>query len=84
MQTIWRSQQEQRTANDNQRVLDPSVEWLDWTVTMKAKPRKCVALVFRQFKPGTTSKQGFVHTKTVYYPYDPVLKSLVGFIVNTP
>ena len=76
-----------RTANGNQKVLDRSVAWLEWTVTMKAKPRKCVALGFRQFKPGATSKQGFVpHTKTVYSPYDPRLKIAgkpVGFIVNT-
>ena len=31
-----------KTPQGNQRALDLAGEWLDWTQTMKAKPRKCI------------------------------------------
>jgi hypothetical protein len=62
-----------RRAVDNQRVLDRMVEWLQWSVTMRAKPRKCVHLAFRQFK-GKAPSGGFTPLRDVVYsPYDAQL-----------
>lgn len=58
----------------NQKVLDRTDQWLEWTETMKAKPKKCVSLAYRQFKRGVTSSKGFTPIDdTVYAPYDPLL-----------
>ena len=60
------------TSKSNQKVLDQTDTWLDWTKTMKAKPAKCVSAAFRQFTNG--SNNGFIPlTGTVYAPYDPIL-----------
>ena len=41
---------------------------------MKAKPRKCVYLAFRQFRKHAKSRDGFTQLKnSVYSPYDPKL-----------
>ena len=41
---------------------------------MKAKPRKCVSLAFRQFRKGVTSRDGYIpFHNTIYSPYDPKL-----------
>lgn len=51
---------------------------------MKAKPRKCKSLAFRQFKPDDRSN--FTPRKsTAYSPFDPKLKidgKNVGYLVN--
>ena len=46
------------TAKDNQLLLDRTDIWLSWSDTMKAKPRKCVSLAFRQFRKGCKSRDG--------------------------
>ena len=62
------------TAKDNQLLLDRTDKWLVWTETMKAKPRKCVSLAFRQFRKHAKSRDGFTQLKnSVYSPYDPKL-----------
>ena len=38
------------TPRSHQIVLDEVDKWLSWTKTMRAKPRKCVSLAFRQFR----------------------------------
>ena len=63
-----------RTKKDNQLVLDRTDMWLEWTKTMKAKPKKCVSTAFRQFKPGMKPKDGCIPlTDHVFSPYDPCL-----------
>ena len=65
-----------------QLALDKTNEWLNWTQTMAAKPKKCVSLAFRQFRKGAPSKQGFVAVQdTVYSAYDPKL-TITGQPVN--
>jgi hypothetical protein len=75
-----------KTAAENQVALDRMVVWLDWTGTMKAKPKKCIATAFRQFKRGTKSINNFKpYHDTVYSLYNPCLKikgHLVGFIMD--
>lgn len=62
------------TSKNNQKVLNRTDEWLDWTKTMRAKPTKCISLAYRQFKP-ETNQLGFVPlSNTIYAPYDPLLK----------
>ena len=61
-----------RKPRDNQVVLDRMVTWLDWTVTMKAKPRKCVSLAYRQFRRGSSSQYTPLQD-TIYAPFDPKL-----------
>lgn len=71
-----------RTPAGHQRALDRTNVWLDWTITMKAKPKKCVSLAFRQFRRGAESTRGFVPVKsTIYSPYDPKL-SIAGKPIN--
>lgn len=61
------------TSNDNQKLIDRTDIWLLWTRTMKAKPRKCISLAYRQFKPDG-NQMGFVPlTNNIYAPYDPLL-----------
>ena len=69
---------------DNQIVLNHMVKWLDWTVTMKAKPKKCVSLGYRQFKRGSVSAYTPL-SENIYAPFDPLLEisgQPVRFIVN--
>ena len=62
------------TPRGHQRVLCRTDVWLKWTKTMKAKPKKCVSLAFRQFKRGVDSKLGYVPVSdTIYSAYDPLL-----------
>ena len=57
-------------------------DWLNWTDTMRAKPKKCVTAAWRQFHKGSTSRSGFVPiTDTIYAPYDPLL-TIAGKPVN--
>lgn len=62
------------TPRGHQRVLNKTMIWLDWTKTMRAKPKKCVSLAWRQFKRGAISKEGYVPVSdTIYSAYDPLL-----------
>ena len=63
-----------RTKKDNQLVLNRTDKWLQWTKTMRAKPKKCVSTAMRQFIPGNKPRDGCVPlSDTVYAPYDPLL-----------
>ena len=65
---------ETKNAVGNQIVCDAADEWLQWTATMKAKPRKCVALGFKQFDPRTKSENFTpVFPGKKFSPYDPKL-----------
>jgi hypothetical protein len=60
-------------ASHNQQVLNRMDTWLTWSITMHAKPRKCVHLAFRQFDPRTPSWGLTPHRNTKYSPYDAKL-----------
>jgi len=61
------------TPQGHQRVLNKTQTWLDWA-QMRAKPKKCVSLAFRQFKRGVTSQAGYKPVSdTIYSAYDPLL-----------
>lgn len=63
-----------KNAVSNQTVLDRTDVWLEWTVTMAAKPKKCVTSAYRQFPRGSKPLRGFQPlADTVYAPYDPLL-----------
>ena len=48
-------------------------KFLEWTVTMKAKPRKCIAVGFRQFDHRTDSGQYTKHHSTKWSAFDPIV-----------
>ena len=60
------------TPDDNQVCIDAFSKATDWTVTMKAKPKKCFSLAFRLFKKGEKScYKKVLHTQ--YSSFDPLL-----------
>lgn len=63
-----------RNAKDNQIALNATDTWLDWSGTMKAKPRKCVSLGMRQFDR-RVKRHSFdpVFPELTYSPFDPRL-----------
>ena len=65
-----------RTPDGNQKACDRVVEWLDWTVSMKAKPRKCVSMGMRQFDRRIkchTLDPAKGYEGLTYAPFDPKL-----------
>lgn len=46
-------------------------KFLSWTKTMRAKPKKCVAVGFRKFDPRSDSGRFQPLTSTIYSPFDP-------------
>ena len=74
-----------KTPQGNQKALDITDRWLDWTGTMAAKPKKCVALACRKFYAVHKYKLVPFSDNKSYSAYDPqlVIKGQpVGFIVN--
>jgi len=61
-----------KTPDDNQLCIDAFSKATDWTVTMKAKPKKCFSLAFRLFKKGEKSRYKKV-LLTRYSSFDPLL-----------
>ena len=59
------------TPDDNQLCIDAFSKATDWTVTMKAKPRKCFSLAFRLFKGEKSRYTKVLHTQ--YSSFDPLL-----------
>ena len=45
--------------------------FLEWSKTMRAKPRKCIAMGFRQFDKRTDSGKYKKHKNVKYAPFDP-------------
>lgn len=60
-------------SQDNQLVCDETNKWLHWTVTMAAKPKKCVSLGFRQFDPRSEASSFTPYSATKYTAFDPQL-----------
>ena len=61
----------------HQLVLDKANAWLDWTGTMRAKPKKCICMAFRQFRKDAPRSKFVKVDKTIYSVYDPQL-SIAG------
>jgi len=76
-----------KNATDNQYICDKTNAWLEWSVTMKAKPNKCVTLGFmiRKFHKNIKMEYFKPVTDTIYSPFDPGLKingQPMRFILN--
>ena len=75
-----------RTSAKNQKALDVTDRFLDWTETMNAKPKKCVSYAAKQFDTRNVSTLPFEgHKGTRYTPFDPLLTiggKKIGFIVT--
>jgi len=77
-----------KDSKSNQIVCDTTNAWLDWTVTMKAKPKKCVSLGLKQFDNRIKSET-FVPTYPgmTYSPFDPKLtidNKPMNYILSDP
>ena len=58
----------------NQEALDKTDTFLQWTATMKAKPKKCVSFAARQFSSRNVTKLPFEkYQETIYSPFNPLL-----------
>ena len=74
-----------RDTDSNQAGLDRTVKWLDWTETMRAKPKKCVSLGFRKFDTRIQCENFVPVRDSIYSPFDPrlTIKGVpVGFILD--
>jgi len=74
-----------RNAHDMQKAVNLTNEWLKWTVTMKAKPSKCISLGFKLFEKKIKSEKFTPLTNSVYSPFDPgitINDQVIKFIVN--
>ena len=58
----------------HQEVLLQVDDWLDWTMTMRAKPAKCVCLGFRQFRRDAPVSEYVPVDDSIYSAYYPQLK----------
>ena len=76
-----------RSPRANQKACDLTIKFLKWTVTMKAKPKKCVSLGFRQFDPRPKTRRVVfeAYNQTKYSAFDPKIiidDQAVKFIVD--
>ena len=75
-----------KTAAGNQIACDRVASWLNWTVTMRAKPKKCVQLGLKQFDKRNIHNSEFVpFSNTKFSPFDAKLTiggEPMQFIVN--
>ena len=60
-----------RTPEGLQEACDVADVFLKWSKTMKAKPRKCIAVGFRQFDKRSDSGKYKRHYNLKYTPFDP-------------
>ena len=71
---------------DCQHAVNQCALWLLWTVTMKAKPKKCISMAMKKFDPRTQiEKFRPVYDDKVYSPFDPGLLidgSRMAFILD--
>jgi hypothetical protein len=75
------------TPEGHQLVINKVDSWLNWTKTMRAKPKKCVSLAFRQFRKGAPPSRYVKVQKTDYSAYDPKISiagKLMNFILRDP
>ena len=61
------------TPEGHQIVLNAADDWLNWTLTMRAKPKKCVCLAFRQFRKNAPPSKYSKVDESIYSVYDPQL-----------
>ena len=70
-----------KTAQGNQACCDAAFTWLNWTVTMHAKPRKCISSGMKRFNNYKNEKFKPIHEDKTYSPFDPKL-SIAGKPMN--
>ena len=76
-----------RSPQTNQKACDLTIKFLKWTVTMRAKPKKCVSVGFRQFDPRPKTRRLVfeAYNQTKYSAFDPKIiidDQAVKFIVD--
>jgi hypothetical protein len=74
-----------KTPDGNQTACDRSNDWLKWTETMAAKPRKCVSLAMKQFDRRYPCTRFTPYETTKYSAFDPKLQIAgkpIRFIVD--
>lgn len=62
-----------KNTKGNQICCDKSVEWFEWTKTMKVKPPKCVSFAMKRFNDYKNELFEQVHQDATYSPFDPKL-----------
>lgn len=62
-----------QTPEGHQLVLDRTDVWLEWSKTMRAKPKKCVCMAYRQFRKSAPPSKFTKVDDTIYSVYDPML-----------
>ena len=62
-----------KTPEGHQLVLDRTDVWLEWLKTMRAKPKKCVCMAYRQFRKSAPPSKFTKVDDTIYSVYDPML-----------
>ncbi len=74
-----------KTPAGNQKAINRTSLWLDWTKTMAAKPRKCISFAMKQF-PRRMKKHSFTPaTNLCYSIFDPKLQisgKQMAFLLN--
>jgi hypothetical protein len=70
-----------KNAQGNQTCCDATDKWLRWTVTMRAKPRKCISFGMKRFNNYKTEKFKPIRKNRTYSPFDPKL-SIAGKPMN--
>ena len=73
------------TPKGNQLALNTTQRFLDWTKTMRAKPKKCISMGWRQFDNRTDSGEYTKYNTTVYSAFDPLLTiagEAIKFVVD--
>ena len=61
------------TPDGHQLVLNKVDAWLGWSRTMRAKPKKCVCVAFRQFRKSAPPSKYTKVSEAIYSAYDPQL-----------
>jgi hypothetical protein len=69
------------TTEGNQRACNRTNQFLDWTITMRAKPKKCISMAMKHFDKRTINERFTPVTDKTYSPFDPKL-SIAGKPMN--
>ena len=73
-------------SNDMQLAVNETNIWLEWSQTMKAKPKKCIAVGFKLFDKKIKNEKFTTLTNAIYSLFDPglfIAGQSMNFIVNS-
>ena len=75
-----------RNPGNNQKACNMLVTWLDWSKTMKAKPKKCVSFGLKKYANALQRSKFEPILDRCYAPFDPKLKikdTPINFILDS-